>query len=115
MATMYSTTRPLMLCPLWGQCARAAQAPVNLGSCGATTNSTAQDTWGANARATLKIQSPPPPTPANRNCNCNAVLSRGGVTSLWGGTALQLQLQLLRCISRESSPGHIDGNDVFYH
>ena len=21
----------------------------------------------------------------------------------------------LRCISRESNPGHIDGNDVFYH
>ena len=21
----------------------------------------------------------------------------------------------IRCISRESNPGHIDGNDVFYH
>ena len=23
--------------------------------------------------------------------------------------------QQIKCISRESNPGHIDGNDVFYH
>ena len=33
----------------------------------------------------------------------------GAVLSLWPGP------QVPQCISRESSPGHIDGNDVFYH
>ena len=33
----------------------------------------------------------------------------GAVLSLWPGP------QVPKCISRESSPGHIDGNDVFCH
>ena len=32
-----------------------------------------------------------------------------------GGGALVLHVPQERCISRESNPGHIDGNDVFYH
>ena len=28
---------------------------------------------------------------------------------------LSKERRLVKCISRESSPGHIDGNDVFYH
>ena len=27
----------------------------------------------------------------------------------------RLSTQMPKCISRESNPGHIDGNDVFYH
>ena len=31
------------------------------------------------------------------------------------GTRAGVGKDMMKCISRESNPGHIDGNDVFYH
>ena len=35
--------------------------------------------------------------------------------SLWLNTIIRAAMENNKCISRESSPGHIDGNDVFCH
>ena len=39
------------------------------------------------------------------------IFGRGG----WGRSKRPWEPRICICISRESNPGHIDGNDVFYH
>ena len=39
-----------------------------------------------------------------------------GMAGMASMSAIEKEKQRLhKCISRESDPGHIDGNDVFYH
>ena len=44
--------------------------------------------------------------PANRQ--------KGNISLRVDGLVMALRMEE-KCISRESNPGHIDGNDVFYH
>ena len=60
-------------------------------------------------REKMKICSPPPR--GGERENESEVLQSLHIFQL----CLNLVYKQKKCISRESNPGHIDGNDVFYH
>ena len=65
--------------------------------------------------------SPDAAAPPPSACLCTRILIHGHVIGFCLQHVEQLQWNpkvltaKLKCISREANPGHIDGNDVFYH